>query len=296
MIMNNVLVRLCHSRDHTQTYDLRYRLLDNAFVPKWRERYLYSQSRGDDISTRDQFYGLHSEESAEQTIKNINQNIDQINEFVPDLIKRKITHTDDQKTLNYLHDTFSKYHGKIDSWLTHPWWKDKPREMFPLWSDLKNNIHRLKHYRHGGSNPRIKICWYNTPKTEKLCLEDYALYEPGCRFGMMYSMYSDVGKDLLDLAQDDDDPQGFVPPTYYSSDFHLRFHTEGDDVVKHHREISHKYHQRNKNYFESKGFGEDDHRLVIGSIPIASLVTKFSESKILQDLSRFDRIQGVYLY
>lgn len=295
--MNNVLVRLCHSRDHTQTYDLNYRLLDNAFVPKWRERYLYSQSRGDDISTRDQFYGLNSKWTAERTIELINERVDEINQMVPNLIDRKIQSVTDQDTLNYLHSFFEKYHGKIDAWLTDPWWRDKPPEMRPIWSDLNNYIHRLEGYRNGKPNPRIKVCWYDTPKLKKFTEEDYRLFDPGYRFGVMYSLYSDVGKDLLSLAQDDDDHHhDFVPPTYYSADFHLRFHNDDDKIIQHKKKISKEYYHRNENYFKSKGYQENDYRLVIGSIPIAELITSKSQELILNDIKNYDRIQGVYLF
>lgn len=295
--MNFLTVRLCQSQDHTTTYDLKYKILKNSFTPKWIERYQFSQSRGDDISTRDQFYGLNSEWTAERTIAIINQRVDEINELVPGLIDRKIKDTTDQDTLNYLHAFFEKYHGKIDSWLTDPWWKDKPREMRIIWSDLNNFIHRLEGYRSGEPNSKIKVCWYDTPKTHKFTEDDYRLFEPGYRFGVMYSLYSDVGKDLLSLAQDHDEHHhDFVPPTFYSADFHLRFHTDDDKTIQHKKKISKAYYRRNENYFKSKGYQENDPRLVIGSIPIAELITFKSQEQIFDDLKNYDRIQGVYLY
>lgn len=295
--MNFLTVRLCQSQDHTTTYDLKYKILKNSFAPKWRERYQFSQSRGDDISTRDQFYGINDEWTAERTIDIINQRVDQINELVPGLIDRKISSVDDQDTLNYLHAFFERYHGKVDAWLTDPWWSDKPPEMRIIWSDLNNFIHRLEGYRSGRPNPRIKVCWYDTPKTKQLAEEDYRLFEPGYRFGVMYSLYSDVGKDLLSLAQDNDDHHhDFVPPTYYSADFNLRFHTDDDKIIQHKEKISKEYYHRNQNYFKSKGYQENDPRLVIGSIPIAELITFKSQELILDDLKNFNRIQGVYLY
>jgi len=289
-------VRLHQFQNHTKTYDLKYRLLNNSFVPKWVERYKFSQSRGDDISTRDQFYGLNSEWTAEKTISIINEKVDQINNLVPDLIDRKISDPKDQDTLNYLHSFFEQYHGKIDSWLVDPWWKDKPRELRAIWSDLNNYIHRLEGYRHGDPIPRIKICWYDTPKTHTFSDSDYELFEPGLRFGRIYSLYSDVGKDLKSLTYDNDDHHlDFVPPTFYSSDCQLIFHTNNDEEIKKIKSDCHNFYKRNENYFLSKGYKENDPKLVIGSIPIAELVTKKSEKEILQDLKNYNRIQGVYL-
>lgn len=296
--MNFLTVRLCQSQDHTNTYDLRYRILKNSFAPKWVERYQFSQSRGDDISTRDQFYGLNQEWTAQRTMEIINQKVDQINQLVPGLIDKKISSVEDQDTLNYLHAFFEKYHGKIDHWLTDPWWKDKPKEMRPIWSDLNNYIHRLEGYRSGGSpRPRIKICWYDTPKERTLARSDYELFEPGVRFGFMYSLYSDVGKDLKSLTYDHDDHHlDFVPPTYYSADCQLIFHSHRQEEIEKIKNDCHGFYKRNENYFKSKGFNENDHRLVIGAIPIAQLINMESEQELLGNLKNYNRIQEVYLY
>jgi len=294
--MTDLIVRLADSKNHNNTFDLEYSFLENAFVDLWIERLKYSQSRGDDISTRDQFYGLNSEWSAEKTIALINERVEQINALVPNLIDRKIQSTTDQDTLNYLHAFFERYHGKIDSWLTDPWWQDKPKELRSLWSDLNNYIHRLEGYRSGSPHPRIKIAWYDTPKTKTFAVEDYKHFVVGHRFGYMYSLYSDVGKDLRSLACDEDDHHlDFVPPTYYSADVHLRFHTESKDTVA---DIKHRcwsFYDRNEKYFLTKGYDRTDPKLVMGSIPIAKLSKEVNEQEILTRLSQFNRVQSVNL-
>ena len=293
--MPDLIVRVCKDSDHTNTHDLVYDFLDNPFVPKWMERYQYSQSRGDDISTRDQFYGLNSNWSAEKTIGLINERVDQINALVPGLIDRKIQSAGDQDSLNYLHSFFERYHGKIDAWLTDPWWQDKPQSLRPIWSDLNNYIHRLEGYRSGSPNPRIKVCWYDTPKTKIFDGKDYALFETGMKFGHMYSLYSDVGKDLRSLAYDEDEHHlDFVPPTYYSADFHLRFHTDSQEKISEIEQRCSDFYDSHDEFFKSKGYEKNDARLVMGSIPIARLIYT-NESEILETLSRYDRIQGVYL-
>lgn len=298
--MADLIVRLTKSTDHNETFDLEYDFLDNPFIPKWKDRFRLSLARGDDISTRDQFYGINNEWTPEKTMSIINDSIDKLNAMVPGLIDRKIDSVGDQDTLNYLHSFFERYHGKIDSWLTDPWWKDKPREMRPIWSDLNNYIHRLEGYRSGKPNPRIKVAWYDTPKTKKFDKEDYRHFTVGHRFGYMYSLYSDVGKDLRSLAYDDDEHHlDFVPPTYYSADFHLRFHTESDDKVQEIRDRCQRFYDRNKEYFMEKGFHRNDPRLVMGSIPIAKLNTWqrywHTETFLLDHIKDFNRIQSVIL-
>jgi hypothetical protein len=294
--MPDLIVRLDKNNDHNDTYDLNYNFLDNSFVSKWIDRYRFSQSRGDDISTRDQFYGLNSEWTAEKTISIINERVDQINQLVPSLIDRKVNDINDQDTLNYLHSFFERYHGKVDAWLSDPWWQDKPRELRPIWSDLNNYIHRLEGYRNGNPTPRIKVCWYDTPKIKTFDPEDYALFETGHRFGYMYSLYADVGKDIRSLAYDEDDHHlDFVPPTYYSADFHLRFQTESQEKINEVETRCRSFYNQNSNYFISKGFDADDPRLVMGSIPISKLDYDGDQDQLLKDLGNYNRIQGVYL-
>lgn len=294
--MNQVVVRLCRSDDHTDTYDLKYQLLDNHFVPKWISEYQRTQVRGDDISTRDQFYGLNDDWSEEKIIQIINERVDQINHLVPGLIDRKIRSPKDQDTLNYLHSFFEKYHGQIDAWLTDPWWEDKPKEMRPIWSDLNNYIHRMEDYRNGHPKPKIKVCWYDCPKINKFSNEDYKLFEAGVKFGFMYSQYADVGKDLKSLTYDNDEHHiDFVPPTFVSADFQLTFWTHSQDDVERFKKDCSQFYKRNENFFKSKGFLENDPRLVIGSIPIGKLVSEKAEQIILNELKKFNRIQGVYL-
>ena len=86
--MPDLIVRLSNNDDHNETFDLNYNFLDNPFVSKWIDRYRFSQSRGDDISTRDQFYGINNEWTPEKTMYVINDSIDKINKMVPGLILR----------------------------------------------------------------------------------------------------------------------------------------------------------------------------------------------------------------
>ena len=198
--MEKMIVRLCHHDNWHDTFDLRYDLFNNAFVPKWIREFQKTQMRNDHISTRDQFYGINTEWTEHRVIQGINQCIQSINAVVPGLIKETLVDSKDQDTLNRLHSYFEQYHGKVDQWLTDPWWQDKPLSLRSVWSDLNNLIHRLEGYRLGDPKPRIKICWYDTPKTEKFSMEDYALFTHRYHFGVAYSLYSDVGKDLRPVS------------------------------------------------------------------------------------------------
>jgi len=299
--MEKIIVRLCRSDDWHDTLDLRYDLLDNAFVPKWVQEFQKTQMRNDPISTRDQFYGINTEWTVERVIQDINRCIQSINAVVPGLITETLHDAGDQDTLNRLHSHFERYHGKVDQWLTDPWWRDKPTSLRLAWSDLNNLIHRLEGYRSGEPKPRIKICWYDTPKTEKLSQEDYDLFTHQYRFGVAYSLYSDVGKDLMSLAYDEDEHHlDFVNPTFYSSDLQLMFYNVSDQQALKAKSDCSAFYDRNQNYFMSKGFAKDDPRLVTGSIPIAQLERSYphrhNEKELLDVLSRYNRTQSVSIF
>lgn len=296
-----MVVRLCRSDNWHDTFDLRYDLFNNAFVPKWIRQFQKTQMRNDPISTRDQFYGINTEWTAERVIQDINKCIQSINAVVPGLIKETLKDSQDQDTLNRLHSYFEQYHGKVDQWLTNPWWRDKPASLRMVWSDLNNLIHRLEGYRAGDPKPRIKICWYDTPKTEKLSQEDYDLFTHQYRFGMAYSLYSDVGKDLISLTYDEDEYHlDFVNPTFYSSDIQLLFHNTSDAQALKVKSDCVAFYDRNQNYFMSKGFAKDDPRLVTGSIPIGTLdryfYHKYDEKELLDLLAGYNRTQSVSLF
>jgi hypothetical protein len=88
--MEKMIVRLCRSDDWHDTFDLRYDLLNNNFVPRWIQEFQKTQMRNDPISTRDQFYGINTEWTAERVIRDINKCIQDINVVVPGLIKETL--------------------------------------------------------------------------------------------------------------------------------------------------------------------------------------------------------------
>jgi hypothetical protein len=296
-----MIVRLCRSDDWHDTFDLRYDLLDNAFVPRWIQEFQKTQMNGCNISNRDRFYGINTEWTAERVIRDINKCIQNINVVVPGLIKETLKDSKDQDTLNRLHSYFEKYHGKVNQWITDPWWRDKPASLRSVWSDLNNLIHRLEGYRSGDLKPKIRICWYDAPKTEKFSLEHYALFTHQYRFGIAYSLYSDVGKDLMSLTYDKDEHHlDFVNPTFYSSDIQLIFHNVSDDQNEKIKKDCGAFYDRNQNYFMSRGFTKDDPRLVTGAIPVAQLERsyyyKYDEKELLNVLSRYNRTQSVSIF
>ena len=295
MVMRKVIVRLSQKDDFKHTLDLEYDIIDNPFTPRWIECYQRSQQRGDPISNPDRFGGLNNEWTKERVFSIINERVDQINQIVPGLIDRKLKDPQDQDTLNYLHSFFERYHGKVDVWLTDPWWQDKPRELRPIWSDLNIFIHKMESLN-AGERPNIKITWYDTPKPDRLTRQDYALFTHQYRFGYIYSLYADVGKDLKSLTYDHDDHHlDFVPPTTIAADCQLQFfNTTEEESLKITRDCQN-FYAKNRDYFQSKGYPQDDHRLVTGSIPLARLSQPTDPTALLNQIKSFNWVQNFYI-
>jgi hypothetical protein len=295
MVMRKVIVRLSQKDDFTHTLDLEYDIIDNHFTPKWIKAYQRGQQYGNPISNPDRFDGLNNEWTEERVFGIINERVDQINQMVPGLIDRKLTDSQDQDTLNYLHSFFEQYHGKVDAWLTDPWWQDKPRELRPIWSDLNIYIHKMESLNRG-ERPNIKITWYDTPKPDKLDVEDYKLFTPYYNFGYIYTLYADVGKDLMSLTYDHDQYHlDFVPPTTIAADCRLRFHNSSIEEVSKLKKDCQNFLEKNKKYFIDKGYPQDDHRLVIGAIPLARLSQPTDPTELLNQIKRFNWVQNFYI-
>lgn len=293
--MRKVIVRLSQKENFQNTLDLEYDILDNHFTPKWIKAYQRGQHKGNPISNPDRFSGLNSDWNKGKVFDLINERVDQINQMVPGLIDRKLNHPNDQDTLNYLHSFFEKYHGKIDSWLTDPWWQDKPQDLRNIWSDLNIFIHKIESLNRG-ENPKIEITWYDTPKPERLEPADYKLFTHQYRFGFIYSLYADVGKELTSLTYDQDHHHlDFVPPTTVAADCHLRFHTTSEETVSKIHQDCEKFYDQNCDYFVKKGYQKDDYRLVIGSIPLAKLSNPIDPKTLLDRLKLFNWVQNFYI-
>ena len=57
---NKITVRLSQSTNYKETFDLKFNLLTNNFIPKWINRYLMAQQRQDKISEPWALYQLNN--------------------------------------------------------------------------------------------------------------------------------------------------------------------------------------------------------------------------------------------
>jgi len=290
-----IIVRLSKETDYNDTFDLSFTLENHHFVQKWIDRYKEVQQRQDPISEPWAFYNLNNKFSDEYIITEMNRLVEECNFISPGLFDRKLTEINDQDTLNYLHSIFELHHGKLDEWKTNPLFDvpdgNKLRENLSL---INQMVHRAEGQ---GNNKQIRVVWFDIPKTKTYTLEDYQLFTNKKEFGGLYTCYADVGKNLEALSfNEDDHVHDFVPNTYYSADFVIRFNPDSThNDVKEKETAYKKFFDENKEYFETKGYYWGDPRLTTGSIKIAQLDTEMSNDELLEKISMYDNIQSVYL-
>jgi len=291
-MFQNLIVRLSKKQDPTNTLDLTFALQKSNFLPKWINRMLVAQQRQDPISEPWAFYHLNNQWSEEYTIKFINENINRCNEIFPGMFERTVIDIQNQDDLNYIHSVFELYHGQLDTWKTNPIFDNiHGDELRNCLSHINQTVHRCE----GASikHPKLRVVYFDLPKTETFTSEDYQEFTNKVEFGGLYTLYADVGKNLESLATDNDNHHhDFVPNLHYSADFTIKF---WDNTGVERENLCKQYIEQHKDYFISKGYTLDDPRLTTGSIKLGQLIYK-DKSSMLESIQPYDNIQSAFLF
>ena len=283
------IVRLTTKNDYNDVYDLEFDLVPSSFLPKWINRYLEARQRQDPISEPWAFYNLNNDWSVEHTIEFLNYHIDCCNQLSPGMFSRTLTDINDQDTLNQIHSVFELHHGKLDEWKSNDLLKDNPTLREHL-SHVNQTVHRCESIDQSG---RIRIVYFDLPKTEKFSTEDYKLFTNTTDFGGLYTLYADVGKNLESLAIDQDDHHhDFVPNLHYSVDCSVKFYNKDSEPKE---KLYKEFLEQNSDYFNNLGYATDSPLLTTGSIKIAQLRYN-SELEVLNKIKNYNYIQDLILY
>lgn len=289
--MKTLIVRLSNSENYSDIFDLEFDLVASDFLPKWIDRFLEAQQRQDPISEPWAMYNCNDKWSPEYTLSYLNHHIDICNSIYPNMFTRKLDSIDDQDTLNHIHSVFELHHGQLDTWKSNPIFQDKQgSSLLSSLSQINQTVHRCESH---GNNPRIRVVYFDLPKTKTFNEFDYKLFTNLVEFGGVYTLYADVGKNLESLAQDNDQHHhDFVPNLHYSADFQIKFYDRLPDKKE---KIYKNYLNNNMTYFEKMGYTKNDPRLSTGSIKIAQL--KYTDRvTIINQLKNYDNIQSVFLF
>lgn len=290
--MEYATLRLSDSNDHTKYLDLKFKLLDNHFVPKWIDCVLEAQQKQYPISEPWAMYNLNDNMNEQFIIENLNKLIKEV-DAVQHLFGLEIKDTKDQDTLNKIHSIFEEHHGKLDEWKLNPLFKGKPYSFRKNLSEINQFVHACEGQE---ESPKIRVVWFDLPKYKKFTDEDYALFTNTENFGSLYHLYADVGKNIESLAEDNDDHHhDVVPNLHYSADCVVRFRDRDQQqaltILKKHKD----YIKRNQNYLLSKGYPIDDTRLTTGKIEIGRLESKLGKQELLGEIKNYNHIQSFFL-
>ena len=290
--MKHVTLRLSDSEDHTKTFDLEFKLLDNHFVSKWIERVLEAQQKQYPISEPWAMYNLNDKMNREFVKNNLNRLMNEVNSVVK-LFNFELKDIHDQEALNKIHAVFEENHGKLDEWKSNPLFKDKPDTFRKNLSEINQFVHACESFN---GSPKIRVVWFDLPKYKTFTDKDYELFTNKRSFGSLYHLYCDVGKNLESLATDNDDHHhDVVPNLHYSADCVIYFHNDTDEQVKTAEERYSTYIMKNREYLGSKGYMPGSKNLATGRIEMARLETDMTEAEVLTKLKKFNNIQSLFI-
>ena len=280
-------------RDHYNDYfDLRFKLLENDFVPKWIDRVIEAQQKQYPISEPWAMYNLNNDLNHEFVKNNLNRLMKEVDKEHK-VFGIQIEDINDQDMLNKIHAIFEETHGGLDQWKNNPIFKNKSPMFRKNLSEINQFVHVCENI---GGTPKIRIVWFDLPKTKLFDSNDYDLFTNKRIFGSLYTLYSDVGKNIESLAEDNDDHHhDFVPNLHFSADCVCYLSDDSDEQVRETIKKQKKYIETHKDYLEQKGFMADDKRLTTGRIELARLDSNLTKMELLEKIRNFNHIQSFFL-
>lgn len=194
-------------------------LNNNPFVRKWVQELQWCLANCD-FEQQEVFSGLMS---LEQSAEVLSKSCITINQYIKNFIDIRENLLDqDQEYFNYLHLKFEQLSGKFG----------KPTRLFAVAnSELKTAIRNLNFFIHRienekKSNPTMYIS-FNKDQYRRWSLidEDYGYFEFAIPAGTLYVHYVELGKEFLDLYQDNLqlDYDNFQNLHYYSGEASICF-------------------------------------------------------------------------
>ncbi len=290
--MQYATLRLSKEKDPTDYFDLRYTLLENEFVPKWIDRVLEAQQNQYPISEPWAMYNLNNDFNEQFVKENLNRLMKEVDREHK-LFDIQVEDLNDQDLLNKIHSIFEETHGKLDEWKSNPIFRNKSVMFRKNLSEINQFVHACESF---GGTPKIRIVWFDLPKTKLFDDNDYALFTNKRKFGSLYTLYSDVGKNIESLAEDGDGHHhDVVPNLHYSADCICYFVDDTEEQVEEIIRQQKEYVDTHKDYLAQKGFMADDKRLTTGRIELARLDSDLTKVELLDKIKNFNHIQSFFL-
>ena len=283
-------------KSDTDELTLEFETYNTPIAIKWANELTEQLIRNPNLWENNRLYQfVDSEDDLISTITELKNKAKIINDYsfyIPDIINFEIT----QEILNTLHKCFEEMRGGILS--PGEYYLSAPTDVRRAIEDYNVLIHKtedvLNAVKNHTSSPRI-VLTFNERQRHELEDNDYDYFNLDVNFGEVYINYCEVGKPLWDVFRDADNIVGdhnIRPLKWYSADMKICFFNNS------YRSKINKFWQwfdENSSFLNELGFIKYDKKLSLGNIPVAHIITTKPKSEIISNISKFKKINRVYI-
>ena len=289
-----IAIVFCTRNNSELTHKVVFDLLDSKIAHSWATEI----GKGHKLNETDRFYGWPDDQrDVQYYVDTINYKIDIVNDYQPGTITIRATSDIDQLQLNHLHKFFEILRGEVTE--STDFFDHAPARVQKALEEFNVSIHACEEFFIGKKlNPRITISFHDAQRYE-LTDEDYSKFTFQWKFGHVYLGYSEVGKTILDVFDNQDELVGednIRPMRSYTAGCSIRF---GEDVT------DDKYNKRLaavNDWLSAQSFTFDPNKLALGLIPVAKLnltdsgFTGLDNNAIINILSKYLKIKSVSIH
>jgi len=274
--------QLILSNEHGAEFPILFELLETVTAMKWYELLKEYSHQAYSIRERQRFHHFCSLD-AKKELEAYNRLVDRINKAshvqIPFLETVRLPTLEE---LNFQHRFFEEFRGSV--FHPHKDFSETNHEVRKLWEDLNVWIHKLEDFQ---GTPRIVVTFQEATKIP-LELEDFKQFKLEESFGDVFVNYCQVGKHPLEAYLADDDlitSEVLRPLEFMSADFRVRFCSGSHSFVDDRRKLN--------QWLVERGVDPNNPRSAVGWIQVARLSATQDQSKLVDEISRHQRVQRV---
>lgn len=289
--MRKVIITLTND---TSDYTLEFALKQHSLVDRWLKHLDLFVSAGCPWDDPYRFYNFPDNQfTKEKTIEHLKHLISIIKNYAPQIIDRTFGNDFTQDDMNYLHHIFEMYHGLYDKQDQNSFFMAAPELVQNALADLNIWIHR---YETLGGIPRFVATWKYKPFRETMIEEDFSLFQLEEQWGDLMLNYCEIGKTLYDLWHDNDryiHPDAFKPLGHFCVDFTVRFSDLAPQDYQTTEQEIWNYFDTHQDFFHSQGYKKHDPKLSLGWISLGNLVYDGDRSKVIEQVSKHQKLKTI---
>jgi hypothetical protein len=289
--MSKLIITLTNGQSD---YDIAFNLLPTSVAQNWiKHLELFIQS-GQPWDDTERFYNfLNTKFTKPMVILKLQELVNTIKNYAPDIITREIIDPLTQDDLNYLHHIFEVYHGLYDQQDQNDFFTNAPKEVQDALGDLNIWIHR---YETLGGFPRFVATWKYKPYRDQFEDHEFKYFNLREEWGDLSLNYCEIGKTLYDLWHDNDQyilSEAFQPLHHYCFDFTVRFADFSNNYYKDVEQKVWEYFDQHQDFFNKLGYHKHDPKLSLGMVTIGKISTTDTKEKVIESISNHQKIKNI---